>query len=111
MSVHAEVVAKAVGEESSTRSRFEDLLFVTLEDSDLEQAINGNLVSGKVDIFPLNASLDQANAMLLHFENNVVNLPGFLGEFSRNREGSSLWRVRQLYTYTVTTIVLTISEA
>lgn len=75
MGIHAEIVTETVREKGGTGSSLKDLIGVTLEHSDLEQAIDGDFVGSDMYIFPLNVSLEHGNALLLHFQNNVVNLP------------------------------------
>lgn len=83
VSVHAEVVAQAVGEEGSAGASLEDFVLVALENTSLEQTVNGNLVGKKMDVVPEDARLEDLYALFLHLEDSLVDVTRFLGEFAR----------------------------
>lgn len=110
MSVHAEIVAQTMREESSTCTGLEDLILVALQDTDGEETINGNLVSEQVHVIPQNTLLEHFYAIILHLENNLVDLTRLLGKFTRQGKCSGLGNVRSVSTQAYTGS-LTISAA
>jgi hypothetical protein len=82
VSVHTEVVAQAMREEGSAGASLEDLVLVALENTSLEQTVNGNLVGKKMDVVPEDARLEDLYALFLHLEDGLVDVTRFLGEFA-----------------------------
>jgi hypothetical protein len=93
--VHAEVVSQAVGEESCASASLENLLGVTLQDTHLEQTVDGDLVGCEVDVVPVLAGLDLGHGVELHLVDNVVDLARLFGEFAIEGEGSCLDDISQ----------------
>lgn len=73
--VQAQVVAQAVREEGGARPCVEDLLGITLEDSELQQTVDGHLVRVEVKIIPIHAALDHGGRLLLHAKDYLVDVP------------------------------------
>lgn len=90
MAVHAEVMTEAVREESSAGASGKDLVSVALEDTELEEAINGNLVGLDMEVVVQHAALEALGGVLVHLVDNVVDVAGFLGEFTADGECSGL---------------------
>ena len=88
--VHAKVVTQTVRKESSACASLEDLILVALQNTCLEQTVDGNLVGQHVDVVPENTFLEDVYAGLLHLENRFVNVARLFGEFARERECSCL---------------------
>lgn len=90
MGVHAQVMSETVGEEGSACAGVENLFGVSLENAEGKKSINGNLVSMEVQVVPEHAALDEFCTFLLHSQDNIVDVSGFLGEFASQRKGSCL---------------------
>lgn len=82
VSVHAQVVAQAVGEEGLAGPGLEDLILVALEDAQGQKPVDGNPVGQDVGVFPAHAGLDDGDALLLHLVDNVVDFAALLGELA-----------------------------
>lgn len=90
--IETEVVTQTVGEEGGAGTGSKDLILVALEDTKTQQAINGNLVSENVGVVPVDASLEDGGGVLLHLQDNVVDVAGLLGELAREGECTGLKR-------------------
>ena len=86
--VHAEVVAQTVREESNARPALKNLLLVALENTNLEKAVNGNLVRQEMDIIPEDALLQRSDTLVLHLEDDIVDFPALLGELAVDGEST-----------------------
>lgn len=94
--VHAKIVAQPMGEERSAGAGLEDVLRIALQDSQLEQPVDSNLVSNKMDVVPQLAGLDLGHGIDLHLVDDVVDLAGFFGEFAVEGECTCLVQVSRL---------------
>jgi hypothetical protein len=92
MSVHAEVVAQAVREESHTRARLENVFLVSFQDAQGEEAVNGDLVCSEVHVVPQDTFLEHVGGDALHLEDYIVDGPALRAEFAGYRKGSGLVR-------------------
>jgi hypothetical protein len=110
MGVHAEIVAQTMRQEGSACTGLEDLILVSLQNTDGEETINGNLVSEQMHVIPQNTLLEHCYAIILHLENNLVDLTRLLGKLARQGKGSGLGNVRSVSTQACTGS-LTISAA
>lgn len=110
MSIHAEIVAQTMRQEGSAGTGLEDLILVALQNTDGKETINGNLVGKQVHVIPQNTLLEHCYAIILHLENNLVDLTRLLGKLARQGKGSGLGNVRSVSTQACTGS-LTISAA
>lgn len=90
VAVHTEVVAEAMREESSARTSSKDLVGIALEDAELEETVNGNLVGLDMEVVVQHTALEAVGGILVHLENNVVDVARFLGELAVDGKGSGL---------------------
>lgn len=88
--VHAEMVAETMGEEGGRSAGSKNLVLVTLEDAEGQEAVNGNGVGEDVELVVVDAALEARAGLVLHLEGNVVNLSGFLGELAADGECAGL---------------------
>ena len=87
MHLEPDVMAQAVGIEGRAGSELVDLVRVTLEDSQLQKPLDGDLVGQDVEIVHLDAGLESRNTRLLHFLHDLVDRFGLLaGPGSGNGE-------------------------
>lgn len=77
-------------EERHARSTLEDVFFVALEDTEREEAVDGDFVGLKVDIVPHNALFEHLGADVLHFQDDVVDCSALRAEFAGDGEGACL---------------------
>jgi hypothetical protein len=91
MRIHPQIMAQAVREEGHTCSRFEDVIFVPLQDSKTNESVDGGFVGGEMDLVPENTLLEHVGAGVFHLGDDIIDRPAVRAEFPGYGEGSRLY--------------------